>query len=132
LCQLLSYIFYKLQSYNVAMFVSLKLVYRERVKRLEREDVNIIDKKHFISLYNLARKTTFTSKNIMIDFVANKLMLFNLNKVLKDISKSFAKLIISKANKMKIESRSQDEILQTLITLMLTKTLILLQNLIIK
>jgi len=114
------------------MFVSLKLVYRERVKRLEREDVNIIDKKHFISLYNLARKTTFTSKNIMIDFVANKLMLFNLNKVLKDISKSFAKLIISKANKMKIESRSQDEILQTLITLMLTKTLILLQNLIIK
>ncbi len=114
------------------MFVSLKLIYRERIKRLEREDVNTIDKKHFVSLYNFAKKIAFTSKNIKINFVANKLMSFNLNKVLKDISKSYAKLIILKVNKMKIESRSQDEILQTFVTSMLIKTLISLQNLIIK
>jgi hypothetical protein len=106
------------------MFASLKSIYRERVKRLEREGINTIDKKHFISLYSFARKIAFTSKNIKIDFVASKLMPFNSNKVLRDISKLLAKLIISKANKMKVKSRSQDEILQTLITLILVETLI--------
>jgi hypothetical protein len=114
------------------MFASLKLVYRERVEQLEREDVNTIDKKHFISLYSFTREIALTSKNIKIDFVANKLMSFNLNKVLRDISKSFAKLIISKVDKMKIEPYSQNEILQTFVTLVLAKTLISLQNLIIK
>jgi len=114
------------------MFVSLKLAYRERVKRLEREDVNTIDKKHFISLYSFARKIAFTFKNIKIDFATSKLISFHLDKVLKDISKLLVELIISKVNKMKIESRSIDEILRTLMTLMLAKTFKSLQNLIIK
>jgi len=114
------------------MFASLKLAYRERVERLEREDVNTIDKKHFISLYSFARETTFTSKNIKIDFATSELMSFHLNKVLRNISKSLVKLIISKVDKMKIESRSTNEILRTLVTLVLAKTLKSLQNLIIK
>jgi len=114
------------------VFVPLKSAYRERVERLEREDVNTIDKKHFISLYNSARETAFTSKNIKIDFAASELMPFNSDRVLRDISKPYAELIILKVDEMKVGPRSQDEILQTPVTPVSAKTLISLQNLIIK
>jgi len=132
LCRLFSHTSHKLQPCDVAVFASLKSAYRERVERLEREGVNTIDKKHFISLYSPARETAFTSKNIKVDFVASKLMSFNSNRVFRDISKSYAELIIPKADKMKVGPRSQDEILQTLMTPMSAKILISLQNLIIK
>jgi len=132
LCRLPSHTFHKLQPCDVAMFAPLKLAYRERVERLERGGVNTIGKEHFISLYSPARETAFRSKNIKVDFVASGLMSFNLDRVLRDIPKPYAKLIISKVDEMKVEPRSQDEILQTLVTPMLAKTLISLQNLIIK
>ena len=85
LCRLLFHISYKLQLCDVAVFVLLKSVYREKIERLKREDVNTIEKEHFISLYSRARKTTFTFKNIKIDFAACELMSFNSNRVLRNI-----------------------------------------------
>jgi hypothetical protein len=132
LCRLLSHTFHKLQPCDVAVFAPLKSAYRERVERLEREGVNTIDKEHFTSLYSPARETAFTSKNIKVDFAASGLVPFNPNRVLRDISKPPAKLIISKVDEVKVGPRSQDEILQTPMTPMSIEALISLQNLIIK
>ena len=132
LCRLFFHIFHKLQLCDVAVFASLKSVYREQIERLEREDVNTIEKEHFISLYSSAKETAFTFKNIKIDFAANELMSFNSVRVFKVISKSFAELIISTVDEIMIEHRSQDELLQTFVTSVSAETLSSLQNLIIK
>ncbi len=132
LCRLFSYISYKLQFCNVVVFVLLKLVYRKQVEQLEQEDINTIRKEHFISLYSLARKTAFMCKNIKAGFAASKLILFNLDRVLRVISKFFAKLTIPKANKMMVKPCALDKILQTSVILVFAKALILLQNQIIK
>ena len=115
------------------MFVSLKSIYREQIERLKREDVNTIEKEHFTSLYSPARETAFTFKNIKADFAASDLMPFNSDRVLRIISKPSNELIIPTADEMiMIRSCSQDEVLQTLVTSVSAKTLISLQNLIIK
>lgn len=59
--------FHKLQSCDIAVFVSLKTVYRDQVERLEREGVNTIDKQHFIYLYSSARKRALTKRNILAE-----------------------------------------------------------------
>ena len=56
-----------------------------------------------MSLYSSAREITFTFKNIKVNFAASKLILFNLNRVLRIISKFFAELIISKVNKVVVK-----------------------------
>jgi len=114
------------------VFAPLKLAYRERVERLEREGVNTIDKEHFTSLYSPARETAFTSKNIKVDFAASGLVPFHLDRVLRDISKPLAELIISKVDEVKVGPRSTDEILRTPVTPVSAETLRSLQNLIIK
>jgi len=114
------------------MFALLKTAYRDQVNRLEQKDVNTIDKKHFISLYSLARERTFTSKNIKIDFVAIDLFSFNSNRVLKSMLALLIELIISRIDKMKIESCRQDVESQTSMTSMLAKIFMSLQNLIIQ
>ena len=54
LCLLPSYTSYKLQPCDVEVFGPLKTSYREHIKELYRGGANIIDKQHFILLYNQA------------------------------------------------------------------------------
>ena len=111
LYRLLSHTSYKLQPYNVAIFILLKSAYREQIKRLKRDNINIIGKEHFTSLYSPIREIAFTPKNIKVDFAISKLILFNLDRVFRIILKPPAKLTISIVDKIIIEPRSQDKIL---------------------
>ena len=94
--------------------------------------MNIIRKEHFTSLYNRARETAFTPKNIKAGFAICRLVSFNPDRVLRGISKPPAELTIPKADEVKVGPRPQDKILQTPVTLVSAEALISLQNLIIK
>lgn len=85
---------------------------------------------HFTSLYSPARERAFTKRNIIAAWAASDLFSFNPNRVLRDTSKPFAQLIASKANEIKIGSRTQDDMLQTLVTPMSIEALTSLHNLI--
>ena len=56
LCRLFSHTSHKLQFCDVEVFVFLKTIYRDEIERLYQEDLNTIDKKHFIFLYKFAKK----------------------------------------------------------------------------
>jgi hypothetical protein len=64
LCHLFSYTSYKLQLYDVGVFVLLKEAYCNKADRLFQGSVNTISKQHFTSLYSPAKKKTFTKRNI--------------------------------------------------------------------
>jgi hypothetical protein len=114
------------------VFAPLKAAYRKQVNRLEQGGVNIISKEHFISLYSPARKRVFTLKNIKAGFAAYSLFPFNPDRVLRDMPKLPAKLLIPKADNENAASYPQDPILQTPTTPISAEALMLLQNLIIK
>ena len=94
--------------------------------------MNTIDKQHFISLFSLIREKAFTLKNIKVDFAASDLFSFNLNRILKSMSKFLANINVSKVNKVKMRSCSQNVVLQTSVTSVLVESFMSLQNLIIK
>jgi hypothetical protein len=114
LCRFPSHTSHKLQSCDVEVFASLKIVYRNEVERLYREGLNTVGKEHFTSLYKPARERTITKRNIMAGWVATVLFSLNPKRVLRHTSKSLAKLIVSKADE--VVSCSQDQVLQTPIT----------------
>jgi len=121
LCRLPSHTSYKLQPCNVAVFASLKVAYCEQVDRLERGGVNTIGKQHFTSLFSPAREKAFTPKNIKAGFAASGLFPFNPDRVLRHMLKPPADLNVLKANEVKVGSCLQDVVLQTPVTLKLTK-----------
>ncbi len=106
LCRLPSYTSYKLQPCDVVVFTLLKSAYREQVERLERGGLNTIGKDHFTSLYSPVRETAFTPKNIKAGFTTSGLVPFNLDRVLRAISKPPAKLTIPTADKVMVGPRS--------------------------
>jgi hypothetical protein len=114
------------------VFAPLKAAYCKQAKRLERGSVNTIGKEHFTFLYSRARGEAFTPRNIKASFAASGLLLFNLERVLRDMPKPSAKLTITTANEGGIAINLEDEAVQTPVTLVLVKGLALLQDLIIK
>ncbi|ORX99349.1 hypothetical protein BCR34DRAFT_442354, partial [Clohesyomyces aquaticus] len=50
----------------------------------------IIGKEHFTFLYSIARERAFTLRNIKAGFAASSLVLFNLDRVLRDMPKPTA------------------------------------------
>ncbi len=72
------------------------------------------------------------SKNIKASFATSGLFLFNLDRVLRSMPAPAAKLAILSADKVKVGSCRQDVEPQTLMTLVLAKSFMLLQNLIIQ
>jgi len=107
--------------------VTLKAEYRDQVERLYRGGANTVGKKHFTSLYSPARDKALTPPNIKAGWIKAGLFPFNPDSVLRDIQKLPAKLTVPKADKVKIESCPQDEVLQTPVT---AKALTLLHSLI--
>jgi len=72
----------------------------------------------------------FMPKNIKADFVASSLFLFNLNKVLRNISKSPTELNIPKANEVGVGFYPQNTMLSTPVMPVSAEGFMLLQNLI--
>jgi hypothetical protein len=93
--------------------------------------VNTIGKQHFTSLFSPAREKAFTLKNIKAGFAASGLFPFNPDRVLRDMPKPPADLIIPKADEVKVGSYPQDAVLQTPVTPVLAEAFMSLQNLII-
>ena len=87
LCRLPSHTSHKLQPYDVGVFASLKEAYRDEADRLFRGGVNTIGKQHFTSLYSPTREKAFTKRNITAGWAACGLFPFNLDRVLRVISK---------------------------------------------
>ena len=115
------------------MFSSLKTAYREQVERFEREKVNVIDKKHFTTLYNVARKKAFTRKNILTKFVACNLFSFNPRKVLRNMIKPLTDVVDFTNVKVVVNALCQEDLsVGTPTTSMSAKAFAALQNQIIK
>lgn len=121
LCWIFFYILHKLQSCDVLVFSSLKIVYCEQVKRLERGYVGIIGKEYFIYLYSSIRIKAFTSRNIRARQFKADLYPFNPDKVLSNMPKSLRELIDIELNITKALSCTHDEVLMTSITLILAE-----------
>ncbi|KAF2681185.1 hypothetical protein K458DRAFT_444754 [Lentithecium fluviatile CBS 122367] len=102
------------------------------VERPERGGVNKIGKEHFTSLYSLARKKAFTSKNIKAGLAASSLFPFNLDRVLRSMPKPVADPTMLKVNKVIVEACYRNEVLQTPVTPVSAEGLMSLQNLIIE
>jgi hypothetical protein len=99
-----SYIFYKLQSYNIVPFTPLKAAYCDQVNRLEQGDVNTIGKEYFTALYSPARERAFTLKNIKAGFAISGLFPFNPDRVLRSMPTPPAKPAIPSADEMEVGS----------------------------
>jgi DDE superfamily endonuclease len=87
LCRLLSYTSHKLQPCDVLVFSSLKTAYRDQVERLYCSSVTVVNKEHFTSLYDPARTAAMTKKNILAGWAKAGLFPFNLDRVIRGITK---------------------------------------------
>jgi hypothetical protein len=112
------------------VFAPLKEAYRDEADRLFRGGVNTIGKQHFTSLYSPTREKAFTKRNITAGWAACGLFPFNLDRVLRVTAKPPAQLTVLRADKIKVGSCYQDEVLQTPVTPVLAEGLVSLYNLI--
>ncbi|XP_014550508.1 hypothetical protein COCVIDRAFT_58152, partial [Bipolaris victoriae FI3] len=87
LCRLPSHTSHKLQPCDVGVFAPLKTAYRDQVERLYRRGVETVEKSHFTSLYDPARRTALTRRNIKSAWAASGLFPFNPQRVLEGIPK---------------------------------------------
>jgi hypothetical protein len=72
----------------------LKTAYRNQVERLNRGGVDTVGKEHFTFLYSPARDSAIIKRNIRAGWAATSLFPFNPERVLKDIPKPPADLVI--------------------------------------
>jgi hypothetical protein len=68
--------------------------YRDQVERLNRGGVETVGKEHFTYLYGPARERAMTKRNIRAGWAATGLFPFNPERVLRDIPKPSAALVI--------------------------------------
>jgi hypothetical protein len=90
------------------VFGPLKAAYRDEVERLYRGGANIVGKEHFTSLYSPAREKALTPRNIKSGWGKSGLYPFNPDRVLKDIQKPLAELIVQKVDDAKAGSCPSD------------------------
>jgi hypothetical protein len=94
LCRLPSHTSHKLQPCDVGPFAPLKTAYRDQVERLNRGGIDIVGKEHFTYLYSPARDGALTKRNIRAGWSATGLYPFNPDRVLKDVPKPPAEVVI--------------------------------------
>lgn len=104
LCRLPSHTSHKLQPCDVGVFGPLKAAYRDEVERLYRGGANTVGKEHFTSLYSPTREKVLTSRNIKSGWGKSGLYPFNPDRVLQNIQKPPAELVVQKVNDAKVES----------------------------
>jgi hypothetical protein len=115
LCCLPSRTSHKLQPFNAGPFAPLETAYRDQVERLNQGGIDVVGKEHFTYLYSPARDTALTKRNIRAGWAATSLYPFNLERVLKEVPRPPAEVVIPGAA---ITSTSTPDImLQTPITL---------------
>ena len=110
------------------MFGPLKAAYRDQVERLERGCVGTIGKEHFNYLYSPARNQALTFRNIRAGWTEAGLFPFNPDKVLSDITKPPVELTAPKT--IEVGSHTQDQVLQTPMTLVSAEAVASLHSLI--
>ncbi|KAF4547242.1 Hypothetical protein D9617_51g089060 [Elsinoe fawcettii] len=67
----------KVLPYDIAIFATLRSAYRDNVERMERGGVRTIGKQHFTLLFNSARETSFTERNMLQGWSEGGLSPFN-------------------------------------------------------
>ena len=119
--------------FGYACHVIWNPTYREQVERLERGGVNTIGKEHFTSLFSPARAKAFTAKNIKAGFAASGLFPFNPDRVLDSMPRPvIGHFTVSTADKVIVETSSEEQIPPTPVTPVSAEGLTSLQNLIIE
>jgi REP element-mobilizing transposase RayT len=119
--------------FGYACHVIWNPTYREQVERLERGGINTIGKEHFTSLFSPARAKAFTAKNIKAGFAASGLFPFNPDRVLDSMPRpAIGHFTVSTADKVIVETSSQEQIPPTPVTPVSAEGLMSLQNLIIE
>ncbi|KUL81896.1 hypothetical protein ZTR_09528 [Talaromyces verruculosus] len=88
LCRLPSHTSHKLQPCDVGVFGPLKAAYRTQVEQHYRGGANAIGKPHFTYLYDRARQTALTRRNIRSGWAKTGLVPFDPNRVLRGVQKS--------------------------------------------
>lgn len=129
LCRLPSHTSHKLQPCDVGPFAPLKAAYRDQVERLNRGGVDIVGKEHFTYLYSPARDRAMTQRNIRAGWSATGLFPFNPDRVLKDIPKPPARLVMPRPDDA-AGTCSTAEALRTPVTPVTTEALTALHDLI--
>ena len=109
---------------------SLKTVYRDNVKRLERGGVDTIGKQHFTSLCGPAREVAFSKSNIIAAWNKAGLVPFKPDRVLSAISKPACET--STASRPRRTVSKQDTTPRTPITPVSIETLVSLQDIIVQ
>jgi hypothetical protein len=89
--------------------------------------VTIVNKEHFTSLYSPARAKALTKKNILAGWAKSRLFLFNLDRVLRHITKLLV-LSLDRTVCKDLEQCLEDKLVQTLVTPVSTEGLALLLN----
>jgi hypothetical protein len=115
LCRLPSHTSHKLQPCDVGPFAPLKTAYRDEVDRLNRGGIDAVGKEHFTYLYSPARDRALTKRNIRAGWAATGLLPFNPERVLSDMPKLPAEIIVPTADDV-AGTCSQDEVLHTPVT----------------
>jgi hypothetical protein len=75
-----------LQPLDVGCFAVLKRQYERQIEGLMRNSVNHIDKHDFLEAYYNARKETMNQANISSSFVATRVVLYDLDRVLTKLN----------------------------------------------
>ncbi|KAF2831975.1 hypothetical protein CC86DRAFT_377217 [Ophiobolus disseminans] len=70
------------------------MAYRDQVERLNRGGIDVVGKERFTYLYSPARERALTRRNIKAGWSATGLYPFNPNRVLKDIPKPSAEVVV--------------------------------------
>ena len=130
LCRLPSHTSHKLQPCDVEVFAPLKAAYRERVDRLFQGGTNTVDKEYYTSLYSFAREKAFSKRNITSAWAACGLFPDNPDRVLRNTPKPPTQPTGLETDAMKGAAYSQDEVVQTLVTLVSAEGFMLLYDLI--
>lgn len=115
LCRLPSHTSHKLQPCDLGPFAPLKAAYRDQVERLNRGGVDTVGKEHFTYLYSPARDRAMTQRNIRAGWSATGLFPFNPDKVLKDIPKPPARLVMPRPDDV-VGTCPSAEVLRTPVT----------------
>jgi hypothetical protein len=112
LCRLPSYTSHKLLPCDISVFGALKTEYREQVEQLYRGGADTVGKQHFTLLYSRARNLAFTPRNIKSGWCKTRLYPFNSNRVLNEIQKPQAEVIVTQTANVTADLISHNDMLR--------------------
>jgi hypothetical protein len=101
---------------DISIFGASKTAYREQVEQLYRGGADTVGKQHFTLLYSRARNLAFTPRNIKSGWCKTRLYPFNSNRVLNEIQKPQAEVIVTQTANVTADLVSYNDMLRTPVT----------------